>query len=143
MRHTKRPSTAAPESTESKASQKFCWRRRSRSSFCTSRKLCTRIHPSNKPRRTGAQVVQAYVTLPPAPGLPQPPKRLIGFARLDLAPGASGEAAITLDPGASHHPLSVWNEAEKRWVIPQGTFKVWLGTSSAPADLALAGTFTR
>ena len=102
-----------------------------------------RVRVSNTGPRTGAQVVQAYVTLPPAPGLPQPPKRLIGFARLDLAPGASGEAAITLDPGASHHPLSVWNEAEKRWVIPQGTFKVWLGTSSAPADLALAGTFTR
>ena len=39
--------------------------------------------------------------------------------------------------------MSVWDEASHKWVVPQGTFKVWVGTSSAPADLKLAGTINR
>jgi len=102
-----------------------------------------RLRVSNTGKRAGAQVVQAYVSLPSAAGAVQPPKRLVGFARVELAAGASGEATIVIDPQATNHPLSVWNEAEHRWVMPQGRYKVWIGTSSSPADLALAGEFTR
>jgi beta-glucosidase len=101
---------------------------------------------TNTGKRTGAEVVQVYISLPTsanAAGAAQPPKRLVGFNRVELAPGKSGELAITIDPSASNHPLSVWNEAERRWIIPTGGFKVWLGRSSAPRDLALAGTIQR
>ena len=101
---------------------------------------------TNTGKRSGAEVVQVYLSLPPsadAVGTPQPPKRLIGFNRIELAPGASGEVTITIDPSASSHPLSVWNEAERKWSVPAGSFKVWLGRSSAPRDLAIAGTIQR
>ncbi|MBA4766129.1 MAG: glycoside hydrolase family 3 C-terminal domain-containing protein [Porphyrobacter sp.] len=102
-----------------------------------------RVTVTNSGKRAGAEVVQAYVTLPASAdtiGHAQPPRRLIGFQRVELAPGASGEAVITIDPAASNHPLSVWSEQERKWVRPQGAVTVWLGSSSAPRDLAKAGT---
>ncbi len=101
---------------------------------------------TNSGRRAGAEVVQAYVGLPAsanAVGAPQPPKRLVGFGKVQLAPGASRQVTITIDPAASNHPLSVWNEARKQWVAPAGQYTIWVGRSSSPADLAVAGTFTR
>lgn len=101
---------------------------------------------TNTGSRAGAEVVQVYLTLPAsadAHGLRQPPKRLVGFARIELAPGASGTATVAIDPAASHHPLSVWNEKQHTWTTPAGQFKVWLGRSSAPRDLALVGTIKR
>ncbi|MCE7798267.1 glycoside hydrolase family 3 C-terminal domain-containing protein [Sphingobium sufflavum] len=99
---------------------------------------------TNTGKRAGAEVVQAYLALPAsAPGAPQPPKRLVGFQRIELAPGASGTITITIDPAASNHPLSVWDATAKAWAIPAGDYRVWLGSSSSPADLASAGTFAR
>jgi beta-glucosidase len=97
---------------------------------------------ANTGKRAGAEVVQAYVSLPAtasAAGALQPPKRLVGFQKVELAPGASRAVAITIDPAASNHPLSVWSTAEGRWVTPPGEYVVWLGRSSSPADLVEAG----
>jgi beta-glucosidase len=101
---------------------------------------------TNTGKRAGAEVVQVYLSLPPsanAVGAKQPPKRLVGFQRIELAPGASGTVTITIDPAASNHPVSVWNERERKWTVPAGQFKVWIGASSGPRDLALAGSFRR
>lgn len=98
---------------------------------------------TNTGARTGAEVVQIYVSLPTSAntrGAVQPPKRLVGFQRIELAPGAIGNVDIVIDPAATNHPLSVWDVKASKWVIPSGTFKVWLGRSSSPADLAEAGT---
>jgi len=107
-------------------------------------RVSTRVR--NTGQRSGAQVVQVYLSLPATAnrlGAPQPPKRLIGFQRVALSPGAAQDVSIPIDPEASNHPLSVWSEAEGKWVVPQGMFKVWLGRSSSPRDLTLAGSFTR
>jgi len=101
---------------------------------------------TNTGQRAGAEVVQVYLSLPAsanAVGAEQPPKRLVGFQRIELAPGASGTVTVSIDPMASNHPISVWSERDRKWIVPVGSFKVWLGRSSAPRDLALAGTFRR
>ncbi len=101
---------------------------------------------TNTGKRRGGEVVQVYLSLPAsanAIGAKQPPKRLVGFQRIELAPGASGEVVIKVDPAASNHPLSVWNERERKWTIPKGTFSLWLGRSSSPRDLVRAGTIRR
>jgi beta-glucosidase len=101
---------------------------------------------TNTGKVTGAEVVQAYLALPAsadALGAAQPPKRLVGFAKVALAPGASQEIAIPIDPAASSHPLGVWSAAANTWLMPAGHYTVWLGRSSSPRDLARAGTFTR
>lgn len=98
---------------------------------------------SNIGKLKGAEVVQVYVSLPAsasAVGAPQPPKRLVGFQRIELAANDSGEVKIMIDPKASNHPLSVWSDADQRWVEPSGSYQIWVGSSSAPHDLKLAGT---
>jgi len=97
---------------------------------------------TNTGKRAGAEVVQVYLSLPPsasAIGAQQPPRRLIGFQRIELAPGASGEVSIAIDPKASNHPFAVWDEKAQGWTVPPGRFTIWLGRSSSPGDLALAG----
>jgi beta-glucosidase len=104
------------------------------------------VRVTNTGKRHGAEVVQAYISLPTSAsvlGARQPPKRLVGYQRVELAPGASKSATIVIDPAASNHPLSVWNDREKKWVVPSGEFTLWVGTSSSPADLVSAGTFSR
>ena len=96
--------------------------------------------------RPGSQVVQAYLSLPKsadAGGAAQPPKRLVGFQKVSLEPGKTGHVTMTIDPGASNHPLGVWNTSAQRWIIPSGRYVVRAGTSSAPADLVVAGSFMR
>ena len=106
----------------------------------------TTVRVTNTGKRAGAEVVQAYVSLPAsasALGAPQPPRRLVGFQRVQLAPGASKTVTITVDPAASNHPLSVWNDQKNTWVVPNGEFTLWVGRSSSPADLVPAGRFSR
>jgi beta-glucosidase len=101
---------------------------------------------TNTGKRAGAEVVQLYLSLPSsgdAIGAKQPPRRLIGFGRIELAPGASGDVTIEVDPAASNHPMSVWNQRQGKWIIPQGRFTVWLGRSSSPRDLTRVGTIER
>lgn len=98
---------------------------------------------TNSGKRSGAEVVQVYLSLPAAAsaiGAKQPPKRLVGFARVELEPGETGDASIIIDPAASNHPMSVWSEEAGKWITPQGQYTVWFGRSSAPADLVKAGT---
>lgn len=87
----------------------------------------------NTGRRKGQEVVQVYVSLPAQAdglGAPQPPRRLVGFRKVELAPGASREVTITIDPAASNHPLSVWSQAANRWVTPSGNYSFHVGNSS-------------
>lgn len=94
----------------------------------------------------GSEVVQVYVSLPATAngtGVVQPPKRLVGFQKVELAPGASKQVRISIDPNASNHPLSVWSRASGKWVMPSGRYSLHVGRSSSPKDLALAGSFSQ
>ncbi|MDE2413147.1 MAG: glycoside hydrolase family 3 C-terminal domain-containing protein [Comamonadaceae bacterium] len=93
--------------------------------------------------RTGSEVVQVYVTLPAGAdsvGAKQPPKRLVGFKKVELAAGASQDVTITIDPSASNHPLSVWSTTYNQWITPAGTYTVSVGNSSRNLTTV---TFTR
>jgi beta-glucosidase len=99
---------------------------------------------TNTGKLSGAEVVQVYLSLPASAnplGAKQPPRRLVGFHKVELAPGASQDVAVMIDPDASNHPLGVWSEAAKQWVVPRGQFTVWLGRSSSPRDLVRVGSF--
>lgn len=105
-----------------------------------------KVRVTNTGKVAGAEVIQAYISLPAganAVGAAQPPKRLVGFQRVELAPGASQDVELIVDGAASNHPISVWSEAEHKWVVPRGTFTLWVGRSSSPRDLVKAGAFAR
>jgi beta-glucosidase len=76
----------------------------------------------------GAEVVQVYLGLPAGAG--QPPKRLVGFQKIRVEPGGSGQVEIVVDPAATNHPLSVWSRGEHDFVIVPGDYTVYVGTSS-------------
>ncbi|MDK6804199.1 glycoside hydrolase family 3 C-terminal domain-containing protein [Aerococcus sp. UMB7834] len=82
---------------------------------------------SNTGDRDGAEVVQVYLGIPQDQ---QPPKRLIAFQKVQLEAGHSKAISITIDPKGSHHPLSVWDRGAHDFVIPNGDFTLYVGTSS-------------
>ncbi|WP_282004663.1 fibronectin type III-like domain-contianing protein [Propioniciclava sinopodophylli] len=82
---------------------------------------------TNTGDREGAEVVQVYLGVP-VDG--QPPKRLVGFAKVTVAPGASEQVRITVDPAAANHPFGVWDYVARDFVVRPGTYTVYVGTSS-------------
>ncbi len=87
----------------------------------------------------GAEVVQVYLALPAAVG--EPPKRLVGWSKVSLQPGAQQQVTVSVDVQDSSHPLSYWDVASQAWTVADGDYTVYVGGSSAPSALATAGTF--
>lgn len=82
----------------------------------------------------GAEVAQLYIGLPDsAPS--SPPKQLRGFQKVLLQPGQPGTATFEL----TRRDLSYWDTPTQKWVVPTGTFRVYVGGSSR--DIRQQGTF--
>ena len=88
---------------------------------------------TNTGSRTGSDVAQLYVGDPGSTG--EPPRELAGFTRVTLAPGQSAPVSFTLTP----QQLSWWGSTG--WTESTGTYGVYVGDSSAPANLPLRGSF--
>ncbi len=84
----------------------------------------------------GSDVAQLYLDDPAAAG--EPPRQLKGFQKVTLQPGQSTTVHLTL----TGHDLSFWNDTANGWVIPDGRFGVYVGDSSALANLPLRGSIT-
>ena len=84
----------------------------------------------------GSDVAQLYVNDPAAAG--EPPRQLKGFQKVTLRPGQSTTVHFAL----TGQDLSYWDDAANGWVLPDGTFGVDVGDSSALANLPLHGGFT-
>ena len=84
----------------------------------------------------GAEVAQVYLGLPASTG--EPPKRLVGWAKVEVEPGKTREVSVTLDPNAASRPLSYWNVTTNGWQIASGDYQVYVGASSR--DIRLTGT---
>ena len=89
----------------------------------------------NTGKKYGAEVPQVYLEMPATAN--EPPKRLVGFKKIWLAPGKNwldaGEKTkveITIDPAASNHPLSVWDSATAQWKVVDGSYQIFVGNSS-------------
>jgi beta-glucosidase len=76
----------------------------------------------NAGRRAGAAVPQVYVG---GAGW-EAPKRLGGWRKISLAPGASANLTVTIDPRL----LATWDEAGHDWRIAPGAYQVILGASA-------------
>ena len=90
---------------------------------------------SNNGTVAGAEVAQLYIGLPSsAPA--SPPKQLRGFDKISLAAGASGSVTFPL----RKKDLSYWDSASGTWVLPTGTFDIYVGSSSR--DIRLTGSLS-
>ncbi|KAM0270425.1 hypothetical protein ACHAQH_009460 [Verticillium albo-atrum] len=74
----------------------------------------------------GATVAQLYVTYPDSAPEGTPPLQLRGFDKIDLTPGEEGVATFEL----MRRDLSYWDVVSQQWMIPQGDFKLSVGSSS-------------
>jgi beta-glucosidase len=75
--------------------------------------------------RTGIAVPQIYVG--PKAGGWEAPRRLAGWSKVALAPGAERTVALTVDPRL----ISTWDSASKQWKRTKETLTISLRTSSA------------
>jgi beta-glucosidase len=91
---------------------------------------------TNTGKVAGSDVPQLYLNDPAAAG--EPPRQLKGFQKVTLKPGQSTTVHFAL----SGQDLSYWNDTANGWVLPDGTFGVYVGDSSAVANLPLRGRFT-
>ncbi len=60
----------------------------------------------------------------------QPPKRLVGFKKVEVDPGQSAQVSITIDPASTNHPFSVWSDGDHDFVVRPGDYTVYVGTSA-------------
>ncbi len=81
----------------------------------------------------GADVAQLYLGMPAATG--EPPRKLVGFKRVMLAPGASKEVHFTITPREE------WWWGHRGWTETAGTYRVYVGDSSALANLPLQASY--
>lgn len=92
------------------------------------------VDVTNTGRRTGSDVIQAYVGHPAGSG--EPPKALKAFTKVTLRPGQTRRVTLTLTTDA----LRTWDTHTHDWTVPDGTYRVYVGESSADTPLVASVT---
>ena len=87
---------------------------------------------ANTGQRAGAEIAEIYAALPPSTG--EPPKRLVGWSKLRLAPGEKRNVEVEIDPLF----LSIFNVDKKGWERPAGDYGFMVGGSSQDLPLTQA-----
>ena len=83
----------------------------------------------NAGAQAGDEIAQVYVTLPASAG--EPFRKLAGWKRVSLVPGATQSVTIPLDPLY----LSIYSPTDDKWSRPAGSFLFEAGGSSTDLPL--------
>ena len=89
----------------------------------------------NTGKRAGSEIAEVYASLPDSAG--EPPKRLVGWTRVELKAGESKQ--VTLAVGRDR--LSIFDEAADGWKLVPGSYTIRVGGSSQDLPLQQAVTF--
>ncbi len=89
---------------------------------------------TNSGKVAGSDAAQLYLGFPAAAG--EPPRKLVDFQRVSLSPGASATVSFTINPSDEWW----WNA--NGWDETTGSYNVFVGNSSALADLPLIRSYT-
>jgi beta-glucosidase len=84
---------------------------------------------TNTGSRAGAEITEVYTALPESAG--EPPKRLVGWSKVNLNPGESKEVAIEVVP----EYLSIFNVDKDAWQLIPGDYTFLVGGSSQSLPL--------
>jgi beta-glucosidase len=83
----------------------------------------------NTGKHAGTEIAQVYTSLPESAG--EPPKRLIGWARVELAAGESKLVTIPVD----RDHLTIYDESTDSWKLAPGSYTIMAGGSSQALSL--------
>ena len=83
----------------------------------------------NTGNRAGAEIAEVYAALPASAD--EPPKRLVGWSKVQLNPGESKQVAVTVP----QLYLSVYNEQQDVWKLVPGNYSFMVGGSSQDTPL--------
>ncbi len=83
----------------------------------------------NTGKQAGTEIAQVYTSFPDSAG--EPPKRLVGFTRVELAPGESKQVSVPVD----RDRLTVFDEAADGWKLVPGSYNLMAGGSSQDLPL--------
>jgi beta-glucosidase len=83
----------------------------------------------NTGKRAGAEIAEVYAGLPAA--AQEPPKRLVAWEKIQLAPGESKTVTLAIDPKF----LSIFNEQKDGWELLPGDYRFFVGGSSRSTPL--------
>ncbi len=83
------------------------------------------LEVQNTGARAGDEVVQLYVHDVKS-SVPQPPKELKGFVRVNLQPGETKTVTLTLPA----EQLAYWDVKTHALVVEPGAYQLWVGSSS-------------
>jgi beta-glucosidase len=78
----------------------------------------------NTGKRDGAEVAEVYASLPATAA--EPPKRLVGFSKVQLKAGESKEVTVDVNPKY----LSIFNVDQNGWQLLPGEYNFMVGGSS-------------
>ena len=87
---------------------------------------------ANTGAREGSEIAEVYAALPQA--AQEPPKRLVGFTKVKLAPGEKKTVTVSVD----RKYLSIFDESKNEWSLLPGGYTLMVGGSSK--DLPLKAT---
>ncbi|KAJ3967600.1 glycoside hydrolase superfamily [Lentinula raphanica] len=82
----------------------------------------------------GTEIPQLYLGFPSSAG--EPEKVLRGFDAIFLAAGEKQTVTLSV----TQKEMSIWDVVSQAWVVPSGSFNVYIGASIK--DIRLTGTFT-
>ncbi|GAA3757453.1 glycoside hydrolase family 3 protein [Terriglobus aquaticus] len=83
----------------------------------------------NTGTRAGDEVAQVYAAMPSNTG--EPPKRLIGWAKVHVESGST--ASVVVD--VPKERLGIWSETDHRWTIAKGRYGISAGPDSGHLSL--------
>ena len=79
--------------------------------------------------RAGEEIAEVYAGLPDSTN--EPPKRLVGWSKVQLNPGQSKQVHITIP----QLYLSIYDEQQSGWKLVPGSYSFMVGRSSAELPL--------
>jgi beta-glucosidase len=84
----------------------------------------------NTGKRAGAEIAEVYAALPA--GANEPPRRLVGWAKVRLEPGESKRVTVPIEPLF----LSIFDVKKNGWELVPGQYQFFVGGSSRNTPLS-------